>query len=287
MIINYPIYKKSTVREYLESFYLSKSKIYTLFLDGNIYLNNHKVKENDIINKGDILQIDHIEEIDYKINTDIKLDIIYEDDYLLIINKPKNILIHNGKDNNDSLSNLVSGYYYLNGISLNVRFCHRLDYETSGLIIYAKDILTHSYMNHFIECHVIKRCYLAFCYNKFKNKIGKIDLPIGRDRHENKMRVSKTGKEAITHFEVIKNYKNYTLVKLQLETGRTHQIRCHLSYLNHPILGDTLYGASNEYIDRVALHSYSLDFIHPIYNEKMHLEAELPKDMKYLYEKKD
>ena len=282
MLINYPIYKTISVRDYLLSFYLSKSKIYTLFLENNILLNNHKVKENDIMKKGDILSINLDEKIDYIPSKEGNIDVIYEDDYLLIINKKPNILIHDDKNKDNALCNLVSKYYYDNGISLNIRFAHRLDIETSGLIIFNKDILTHSYFNHYISTHDIKREYICLVSNKFKNKKGTINFKIGRDRHENKMRVSESGKEAITHYEVIKEYKNYTSVRVFLETGRTHQIRVHMNKINHPLLGDKLYDGNLSYIDRVALHSNSVTFIHPVYNEEMTIYAEMPKDMKDL-----
>ncbi len=282
MIVNYPIYETRTIKDYLESFYLGKSKIYNLFFNNQILLNNHKCKENDSIKNGDIISIIYDEEIDYE-KSKKDIDILYEDDYFLIINKPKNIIIHDSKSNTDSLSNRVANYYYNNGISLNIRFAHRLDFETTGLIIYCKDMLTHSYMNHFIETHDIKREYRLLVSGKMNKKKGFIDLPIGKNRHENgKMIVSKTGKEARTYYEVLKEYKSYSYVKCLLETGRTHQIRVHFSYLGHPLLGDLLYGGDANLIDRVSLHSYMTSFIHPVYKNSLEVKCELPLDMKGL-----
>lgn len=281
MIINYDIKNEGTIIEYLESFYISKSKIYKIFLNEQILLNNHKCKREDKIKKGDVLSLILDEEIDYKPKKG-KLDILYEDDYLLIINKQPGIIIHNGKDNDDSLSNLVANYYLENGIYLNIRYAHRIDTDTSGIIIFCKDILTHSYMNHFIESHDIKRTYRLFITGKLRENKGIIDKPIGEDRHSNKMRIGETGKESITHYKVLNAYNNYSYVECVLETGRKHQIRCHMASLKHPLLGDLLYGAKDEYIDRCALHSYSVKFIHPVFKEEIEIIADIPTDMKKL-----
>lgn len=283
MIFKYKVYRKSTIREYLLQYHLSKSKIYTLFLEKRILINDVFKNENTIVDNGDIISIILNEEIDYK-PVFKKLEIVYEDDYLLIINKPKNIIIHDDdKSKDNSLSNIVAGYYYEKGYNLNVRFCHRLDYDTTGIIIYAKDILMHSYINYIISTHELKRYYLAIVKGKFNKKSGIINLPIGDDRHNSKKkRVSKTGSISITNYNVIKEYPNYSLVSLLLETGRTHQIRVHMSYLGHPLIGDALYGENNKYLDRVALHSYKLSFYHLALNKNINLEIGLPKDMSNL-----
>ena len=146
MIFNYYINLESTVIDYLNSYYISKTKIYILFRDKNILLNNHECKREDKIKKGDIISIIQDEEVDY-IPFNKKIDILYEDDYLLIINKQPNIAIHEGKNVSSSLANMVANYYLENNINLNIRFAHRLDIETSGIIIFAKDLLTFSYLN--------------------------------------------------------------------------------------------------------------------------------------------
>ena len=277
MKIKYIINEQIKARDYLLSFYVSKSNIYKLFTNKQVYLNGNLINENQILNPNDILEIDYNESINYK-PIDYNLDILYEDDYFLIINKPAKIIIH---DDNDSLCNLVASYYIKNHINLSIKYAHRLDYDTTGVIIFCKDLLTLDYMNHFIETHDIKREYIALANNRFSKSEGTIDLNIGSDRHvNNKYIVSKSGKRAITHYEVIKNYKKYSLVKLILETGRTHQIRCHLAYINHPIIGDTLYGDKSNLSTRCLLHSSSVKFIHPVTKKEIIINTDIPEDIK-------
>ena len=170
MIINYKIDKSINVRDYLLSFYMSKTRIYKLFLDKCVSKNGNLINEREILNQDDILTIDYKEEIDYKPEKN-NLDILFEDEYFLIINKPKNIIIH---DNNDSLCNNVAAYYKENNINLNVRFAHRLDKDTTGVIVFVKCPLALSYMNHYIDTHEIRRTYLAIVNGKFNNKKGTI-----------------------------------------------------------------------------------------------------------------
>ena len=277
MKIKYIINEQIKARDYLLSFYVSKSNIYKLFTNKQVYLNGNLINENQILNPNEILEIDYNESINYK-PIDYNLDILYEDDYFLIINKPAKIIIH---DDNDSLCNLVASYYIKNHINLSIKYAHRLDYDTTGVIIFCKDLLTLDYMNNYIETHDIKREYIALANNRFSKSEGTIDLNIGSDRHvNNKYIVSKSGKRAITHYEVIKNYKKYSLVKLILETGRTHQIRCHLSHINHPIIGDTLYGDNSNLSTRCLLHSSSVKFIHPVTKKEIIINTDIPEDIK-------
>lgn len=285
MIFNYTVKNDSTIIDFLNDCFLSKTKIYTLFLEKKIKLNNQDCKRDSIIKNGDVISIIEDEEIDF-VPENKKLDIIYEDDYLLIINKPSNIIVHpDDKNKTGSLCNIVANYYKNKGYNISVKYAHRLDIDTTGIIIFCKDMLTMSYMNHIISLHEIKRYYLCLAMNKFKDKIGTINLPIGEDRHhKSRRRVSKTGQAAITHYEVIKSFKGYSLLSVLLETGRTHQIRVHLSYMNHPLLGDELYNGDLSRINRVALHSYKVEFIHPFSKEKIVLTKKLPFDMNKLVE---
>ena len=281
MIFNYYINLESTVIDYLNSYYISKTKIYILFRDKNILLNNHECKREDKIKKGDIISIIQDEEVDY-IPFNKKIDILYEDDYLLIINKEPNIAIHEGKNVSSSLANMVANYYLKNNINLNIRFAHRLDIETSGIIIFAKDLLTFSYLNHIIENHTLERYYRLIVNGKLKNKSGKIDLPLSENRHNSSMIVNKNGKRAITNYKLIKEYDSYSYVECKLLTGRKHQIRCHFSYIGNPLIGDIEYNDKSKLAKRVMLHSYKVKFIHPVYGEELNVIAEIPSDMQKL-----
>lgn len=268
---------------FLKDFSLSKSKIYTLFLEDRIKVNQRPCSRDMVLKQNDIVSIIESEEIDF-VWDNKKLDILYEDAYLLIVNKPAYVLVHpDDKKKNGTLCNVVANYYKNRGYDLSVKYAHRLDMDTTGILIFCKDMLSMSCMNQMISKHIVKRYYLAFVSGRLKNRKGSIDLPIGEDRHHNsRRRVSKTGKRAITHYEVIREYKDYSLVKILLETGRTHQIRVHFSHIGHPLLGDELYNGDCRRIKRTALHSYRVEFRHPITNNEVILTKELPYDMRLL-----
>ncbi len=274
-----------TIIEFLSSFHLGKEKI-KLYLRPNHILVNGKFEKSDyILKKEDKLElIDDLYQDLKPLNK--KLNIIYEDDYLLIVNKPTNILIHSDGNQNvdNTLSNVVANYYKNKDINIPVRYIHRLDKDTTGITIFAKDPLTEAYLDDLIEKRILHRDYLAFVEGSLDKDII-INKPIGRDRHiNNKYRISETGKEAITIVKVIKNYKKYTLVRLSLKTGRTHQIRVHMASISHPLCGDTLYGGSLKYIDRPALHSYYVKF-NDIFGQPIEISQKLPFDMEKMKEK--
>lgn len=272
-----------TILDYLNSFHLGNEKIKELKKPNRILINgksegfNYKLKENDLLT----LLLDEVDPVDsYKSH----LDILYEDSYILILNKPASLAVHTdgAKYTTNTLQNMVKYYYDKKNYHIPVWYLHRLDFDTTGIIVFCKDPLTMSFLSYELSCHNIKRDYLALVSGIYPNS-EEINLPIGRDRHVNgKFRVSDTGKESITNVEVIKKFKRYTLVRLSLKTGRTHQIRVHMAYKGHPLLGDTLYGGGNRYILRQALHSYYLKLVHPITNELIEITCEMPSDMKKL-----
>lgn len=275
---------KPTVLSFLQSFYLGNEKLKAL--KNNLWINNAPCDINDPLRLNDILTLDDNKGLDIKpLNT--RIDILYEDDNLLIINKPAFCHIHSDGNHNteNTLANMVASYYIRKKLDMPVRYIHRLDYDTTGIIIFAKDPLTMSALCHELEGHSLRRDYLAFVEGIVKDDII-IDKPIGRNRHNSqKYLVSKTGKKAITLCHPIGQYKNRSLVRLTLKTGRTHQIRVHMTSIGHPLLGDTLYGGNTKYIKRVALHSYFVSFINPVTKKKIELTAKLPRDMEQIKSK--
>lgn len=275
---------KPSILAFLESFYLGNEKIKALKND--LWLNDKPCEINTSLCVGDVLTIDDKKGLDVK-PLNVRIDILYEDENVLIINKPAYCHIHSDGNQNteNTLANMVASYYVRKKLDMPVRYIHRLDYETTGIIIFAKDPLTMSALCHELENHSLRRDYLAFVEGIIKDDIT-IDKPIGRNRHNSqKYLVSKTGKRAITFCHPIGQYKNKSLVRLTLQTGRTHQIRVHMTSLGHPLLGDTLYGGNTKYIKRVALHSYYVSFINPVTKRKIELTSKLPFDMDKIKEK--
>lgn len=272
------------VLDFLSSFNLGKEKIkYFSLHKGSILINDKIADLNSNLNEHDSLTLINDDCLDL-IPLKRKINILYEDDYLLIINKPSNILIHSdGNQNlNNTLSNAVAYYYFNKGLNIPVRFCHRLDKDTTGLMIVAKDMLSEAKIKSQIENMNLHRDYIAIAQGNI-NKNLTINKKIGRDRHVNgKYRISDSGKEAITDIVVLKNFKKYCMLNVFLHTGRTHQIRVHLKAIGHPILGDTLYGDFSPLINRQALHSYHVKFNHPILGNIIDISCPLPYDMKKL-----
>ncbi|WP_139488379.1 RluA family pseudouridine synthase [Brevibacillus dissolubilis] len=221
------------------------------------------------------------------ISSGSELDVLYEDDHVLVVNKPAGLLVHpTGAEHKDTLDHRVAGHLKKQGIEAKVRHVHRLDQDTSGAVLYAKHALAGALLDELLRAQEIKRTYIAFVHGVVAKDSGKIDAAIGKDRHHpTRRRVSPNGEHAVTHYRVVERYKNATLVECRLETGRTHQIRVHMGYLGHPLIGDTLYGGKQVKelkAGRQALHGRELRFVHPFGGEVVTVEAGMPGDLEVL-----
>ena len=255
---------------------LSRTSIQKLIKEKLVFVNGKNIKPNVILEIGDEITvfIPDKKEITL-VAEDIALDIVYEDDYIIIINKPRNMVVHPAAGNEaHTLVNALLNHCKLSMInSERPGIVHRLDKDTTGLIICAKDDETHLKLVEMFANREITKKYLAICNGSFSKENGFIDKPIGRDEKDRKkMSVkSKSGKEALTEYNILTSNLKYSLVDVTLHTGRTHQIRVHFSSLNHPIIGDETYGNKNEKIkaNGQMLHSYYLEFLHPITEENL------------------
>ena len=251
-----------------------------------VLVNNKIFDTRNSFNVGDVITINFDFEEDNSNIVPIKmdLDIVYEDEWFLVLNKPPKIAIHPSILHfEDSLSNGVKYYFEKNKLKKKIRPVNRLDSNTSGLVIFAKCEYVQECLSKQMQKGIFKKEYLCLVLGKLNNLKGTIDLPISRKENSIIERcVNSNGQKSITHYEVLKEYKDFSLIKCKLETGRTHQIRVHFSYIGHPLLGDTLYGTKSELINRQALHSCYIEFIHPITNMLIQFSSELPKDIKSL-----
>lgn len=232
---------------------------------------------------GDIVTInlDFEEGSENIIPTQMNLNIIFEDDGLLILDKPAGIAVHPSiLHYDDSLSNGVKFYFDNIGLRRKIRPVNRLDLNTSGLIVFAKNEYIQECLIQQMNSQVFKKEYIAIVSGRFDKPSGTINLPIARNDNSIIERcVSSAGQEAVTDYCVLKEFENYSVVKCSLKTGRTHQIRVHMSAIGHPLLGDTLYGVSSPLINRQALHSYKISFVHPVSHENLEFVCDLPDDM--------
>lgn len=263
----------------------SRSKIQKLIKNNSILVNDKNTKSSYLVKTGDIITITDVKEESGNIEPeDIKLDIVYEDEYLLVVNKPSGMVVHPGCGNrNHTLVNALMHHSKLSNLD-NIRpgIVHRIDAYTSGLLMVAKDDKTHRELALELKSNKAKRKYLALVHGVIVEDTATIDAPIGRDtKNRKKMCVtSVNSKDAITHIKVLERYIDTTFIECTLETGRTHQIRVHLSYINHPIVNDSVYGHKKQINPTFGqmLHAYTLGFIHPVTHEYLEFKAEPPKE---------
>ena len=273
---------------------LSRSAAQKLIEDALVLRNGKPGKKNDKLNIGDAIsyQIPEPKAVDIA-PKEIPLDIVYEDDDLLVINKPKGLVVHPAAGH--ASGTLVNALLHhcgdsLSGIGGEMRpgIVHRIDRDTSGLIIAAKNDAAHQYLSAQLADHTLARTYYCIVVGKLREDRGTVDAPIARHPADRKrMAVVAGGREAVTHWEVIARYPGYTHVRCRLETGRTHQIRVHMAYIGHPILGDTVYGAKKEVpgLTGQCLHAVGLRFLHPRTHEVVELSCPLPDEFTRMLQK--
>ncbi len=262
----------------------SRSKIQKMLKENYIKVNDKSIKNSYLLKKGDVIEIsDYEEEMPSIAAEDMNLDIVYEDDDVIVVNKGNGVVVHPAVGNANHT--LVNGLMYhskklsdVNG-SFRPGIVHRIDAYTTGLLMVAKNNEAHDFLAKQLEEKSTTRKYVALVWGVIENDTGTIDAPIGRDRQDRKkMAVTdQNSKEAITHFKVLKRYKNATLIELKLETGRTHQIRVHMNYIGHPVVNDPVYGRRKK-IDETGqcLHAKTIGFIHPRTKKYMEFDSELP-----------
>lgn len=265
---------------------LSRSAAANLIENSGVTVNNKPVDKKHRLSAGDVVVLQIPDPVPYEAKAEnIPLDIVYEDDYLLVVNKPKGMVVHPAAGNYDGT--LVNALLYhcgssLSGINgvLRPGIVHRIDKDTSGLLIVAKNDFAHTHLAKQIKDHSFTREYEAVVFGNLKDDDGVVDAPIGRNPNDRKKMcvTAKNSKNAVTHYSVIRRYRGYTHIKCILETGRTHQIRVHMAYLGHPVAGDTVYGVKNEKVsfNGQCLHARKIGFVHPKTEEYLEFVSRLP-----------
>ncbi len=263
---------------------LTRSSIQKMISDGNITVNENNVPKNYILRLNDVVSVEIPEPrtLDV-IPEDIPVDIVYEDEHLLVVNKPKGMVVHPAAGNYSGT--LVNALMFhcegrlssINGV-IRPGIVHRIDKNTSGLLIVAKTDSAHTGLAEQIKAHSFTREYEAIICGHLKEDEGTVNAPIGRHHTDRKKMcvTDRNSKNAVTHYTRIESFEKYDYIKLRLETGRTHQIRVHMSYIGHPVLGDDVYGKPIKDFEGQCLHARKIGFIHPVTNEYMEFESELP-----------
>lgn len=279
--------KYSNIKEVLKAeFSMSDRLLLKLKRLDKIYLNGKNASVNQNISKNDLVEcyLDYDEDNSNIIPTEMPINIVYEDDTFLIVNKPAGIPVHPSMDHyTDSLSNGIAFYFSKICLKKKIRPVNRIDKDTSGIVIFAKNEYIQECLIRQMKSKQFVKKYIAVVNGNLDNSVGTINAPIARKEGSIIERcVNSNGDNAITHYKVLKRTANYDIVECILETGRTHQIRVHFAHIGHSLLGDTLYGTHSDLIKRQALHSYEVDFIHPITKQNVKYIADIPEDLKNL-----
>ncbi|NFA60759.1 RluA family pseudouridine synthase [Clostridium sporogenes] len=275
---------------YLSKTFEDKSRSYLqgIIEEGNVLVNNNKKKRNYKLKVGDNIEVNIPAPKLLQIEPEnIDLDIVYEDKDLIVVNKPQNMVVHPapGVYSGTLVNALLNHCKDLSGINGVARpgIVHRIDKDTSGVLVVAKNDKSHNNLAVQFKEHSISRVYMALVEGIIKDKEGTIEAPIGRHPVDRiKMAVVKDGRHAVTHYKVVERFKNHTLVECRLETGRTHQIRVHMSHIMHPLVGDPVYGYKKQRFNLKGqmLHAKLLGFIHPTTGEYMEFESSIPEYFK-------
>ncbi len=290
MILKYTIKESDSyinLKDLLKNYFeISDRLLIKLKHNQKLFINSASVSVNAPLYVNDIITvlIDFVEDNSNIIPINIPLDIIYEDNCLLVVNKPSGMPVHPSMDHfEDSLSNGIKYHFDKIGLKKIIRPVNRLDKDTSGLVVFAKNEYVQECLVKQMKIKLFLKEYLAICNGIFESSSGTINAPISRKADSIIERcINPNGDTAITHYKVMQTIDTYSIVKCILETGRTHQIRVHMAHIGHPLLGDTLYGSSSSLISRQALHAYKINFIHPISRNKIEFSAPIPADFKNL-----
>jgi 23S rRNA pseudouridine1911/1915/1917 synthase len=269
----------------------SRTQIQQWVKEGHVQVNARAVKTNYKLHANDVIVFIVPEPVELDIAPEaIALDVVYEDSDVIIVNKPRGMVVHPAVGHYSGT--LVNGLMYhcrdLSGINgvLRPGIVHRIDKDTSGLLMAAKNDLAHSGLAEQLKNHTVTRKYTAIVQGVITHENGTIDAPIGRDPYDRKLFTvtERNSKQAVTHFIVKERLPEHTLVELKLETGRTHQIRVHMKFIHHPLIGDPVYGrgGKNEYVNGQALHAETLGFVHPRTGDYLEFSAPMPDDMQHL-----
>ena len=263
---------------------LTRSGIQKLIADNNILVSGEVINKNYKLRRGDEVTVNIPDPVELDVRPEnIPIEIVYQDDDLLVVNKPKGMVVHPAPGNYSGT--LVNALMYhcegnlssINGV-IRPGIVHRIDKNTSGLLIVAKNDMAHSGLAEQIKVHSFTREYEAVVCGRFKESEGTVDAPIGRHYIDRKKMcvTEQNSKNAVTHYKVLEQYEKYAYLRLKLETGRTHQIRVHMAYIGHPVLGDDVYGKAFKGLEGQCLHARKIGFIHPRTKEYLEFESDLP-----------
>ena len=288
-LISYTSEEDSTLKEILlDKLNFSVRSLSKMKREQSVLINGEFKKPSTSVKKGDLIEVKIEEDMANFEPQDLNLEILYDDFDIIMVNKPPFMVVHPTKSHYDkTVANGVTDYIIKNNEKVKVRFVNRLDMNTSGLVIVAKNAYAHHTLSVDMGENKVEKTYITVVKGIVENDFGTINQPIYRPTEDSIKRViDERGQASVTHYKVLERLNDATILEVKLETGRTHQIRVHMEYIGHGIIGDELYGyVDEELINRQALHAYSLEFNQPRTKEKLNFKADIPEDMKNLIEK--